>query len=278
MNTDKRRKQEELETRLAKEIAKNPDSGSFQKAYDEFHRYILENGVRDAPPEGCVYKKDLSLFDRICLGFIGEKKRVLDIGCGEGTLALACARRGNDVIGLDISTVLVQLANSKKGSLPIEFEVGDARDLQFPDQCFDVVICKDVIEHLPESSLDDHLREVGRVLRDGGVYMVYTPSRLLGDLSLGLHLKTYSIADLAPILRENELTVEPICHWLLLIGVRHRVSNRWLLSALIHYEKLLDRIKVARLLSIFGDAAYAIVPMVWLCAVKSPGLRAKKLS
>ena len=68
--------------------------------------------------------------------------RVLDVGCGPGRHALALARRGIDVVGVDLSEDFVALARDAAAvdGLPARFEVGDARELAY-DAEFDAVIC-----------------------------------------------------------------------------------------------------------------------------------------
>lgn len=64
--------------------------------------------------------------------------RVLDAGCGPGRHALALARRGYDVVGVDLSPDFIALAQQEKSSAT--FLVGDVRDLAYDDE-FDAVIC-----------------------------------------------------------------------------------------------------------------------------------------
>jgi SAM-dependent methyltransferase len=68
--------------------------------------------------------------------------RVLDVGCGPGRHALALARRGIDVVGVDRSRTFVALARSaaEEASLPATFVERDVRDLAY-DGDFDVVLC-----------------------------------------------------------------------------------------------------------------------------------------
>jgi len=68
--------------------------------------------------------------------------RVLDVGCGPGRHALALARRGIDVVGVDLSPDFVDLARAAAvaEALPARFEVLDVRDLAFVGQ-FDAAIC-----------------------------------------------------------------------------------------------------------------------------------------
>jgi SAM-dependent methyltransferase len=69
-------------------------------------------------------------------------EQVLDVGCGPGRHSLALARRGIDVVGVDLSEEFVALARDAATAekLPAHFEVGDVRDLAF-DGAFDAVIC-----------------------------------------------------------------------------------------------------------------------------------------
>src|SRR4030095_7856127 len=77
---------------------------------------------------------------------IGIKKgdRVLDLGCGDGTTALAGAGRGAEVLAFDIASNLVAAGNrraAEAGLKNLRFEEGDATNLQkVPDASFDVVV------------------------------------------------------------------------------------------------------------------------------------------
>jgi ubiquinone/menaquinone biosynthesis C-methylase UbiE len=68
--------------------------------------------------------------------------RVLDVGCGPGRHALALARRGIDVVGVDLSEDFIGLARESAAAedLPVRFVVGDVRELGY-DAEFDAVIC-----------------------------------------------------------------------------------------------------------------------------------------
>ena len=66
--------------------------------------------------------------------------RVLDVGCGPGRHAVALARRGITVHGVDLSPDFITLAEAAAGDLPATFEVLDVRDLAFAGE-FDAAIC-----------------------------------------------------------------------------------------------------------------------------------------
>ena len=68
------------------------------------------------------------------------RMRVLDAGCGPGRHSLALAQRGIDVLGIDLSPEFIALARAATGELPVEFRVGDVRDIA-AEADFDAVIC-----------------------------------------------------------------------------------------------------------------------------------------
>ncbi len=103
---------------------------------------------------------------------LGAARRVLDLGCGVGSLlhALAAAAPGAFVCGADRSEGMVRRA-------PASFPraVADAARLPFADRSFDAVTLAFMLFHVPEP--DRALREVLRVLRPGGVVGVATWGR-----------------------------------------------------------------------------------------------------
>jgi 2-polyprenyl-3-methyl-5-hydroxy-6-metoxy-1,4-benzoquinol methylase len=103
--------------------------------------------------------------------------RALDLGCGTGVVALALARRGFEVVGVDHSPEMLALARQKVAGagLQAELETGDVRSLRFGDREFDCITIQGLLHHLEE--LDPCLREATRVLRPGGFLYVSEPMR-----------------------------------------------------------------------------------------------------
>ena len=98
----------------------------------------------------------------------GEK--VLDLGCGDGTTALPAARRGADVLGVDIANNLVEAGNRRandEGLTNCRFQEGDATNLyELEDQSFDCVVSIFGAMFAPKPF--DVAREMVRVCRSGG--------------------------------------------------------------------------------------------------------------
>ena len=98
--------------------------------------------------------------------------RVLDFGCGPGTISSGLAARvaPGELHGVDMEPTQVELARSvaqAHGVTNATFCVGDVTDLSFPDDFFDVAHCHNVLMHVPDTAAV--LAEVKRVLKPGGI-------------------------------------------------------------------------------------------------------------
>ena len=96
--------------------------------------------------------------------------KVLDLGCGDGTTALPAARRGADVLGVDIARNLVEAGNRRAqehGLTNLRFQEGDACNLSgLADDMFDLVVSIFGAMFAPKPF--DVAKEVVRVTRPGG--------------------------------------------------------------------------------------------------------------
>lgn len=78
---------------------------------------------------------------------IGSEDKVLDIGCGNGSLAKDIAKVAKSVLGVDIDDKLIEKAKKKNGAPNLEYKALDAtKDLS--DQKFDVIVMSNVLEHI----------------------------------------------------------------------------------------------------------------------------------
>jgi len=102
-----------------------------------------------------------------------QNDRILEIGCGIGSIVSELSRQGYDITGTDISGEAIAYGLKKYGD--IKLQVQPAEDLQFEDQTFDVVLSFDLFEHI--ARIDRHISEVHRVLRMDGFYFFQTPNK-----------------------------------------------------------------------------------------------------
>ncbi len=98
--------------------------------------------------------------------------RVLDFGCGPGTISIGLAEAvaPGEVHGVDMEASQIDLARmfaKRYGRDNAVFHVGDVTDLPFEDDSFDVAHCHNVLMHVPDTQAV--LREVNRVVKPGGI-------------------------------------------------------------------------------------------------------------
>jgi ubiquinone/menaquinone biosynthesis C-methylase UbiE len=105
------------------------------------------------------------------LGRLRPGQRLLDVGCGPGTLTVDLARRvaPGEVVAIDrAEDILAQAKEHAAGQgVAVTFQAGDVYRLGFPDASFDVVHAHQVLQHLSDPVAA--LREMRRVARPGGV-------------------------------------------------------------------------------------------------------------
>ncbi|MBW2652451.1 MAG: class I SAM-dependent methyltransferase [Deltaproteobacteria bacterium] len=105
----------------------------------------------------------------------GKPGLILDIGCGLGFFVECCYKFGIPCIGLEGSEYAVQTAKKREPNFDVrQHDLADP--FPFEDESFSTVMCNEVIEHLPKEVAENALRESYRVLSEGGIIIVYSPS------------------------------------------------------------------------------------------------------
>ena len=109
------------------------------------------------------------------LPHLREGQRLLDVGCGPGTLSLDLARLvgPGEVVAEDLSEDVLEIAEAyrrERGATNLRFRAGDVYALDHPDDSFDVAHAHQLLQHLARPA--DALRELARVTRPGGLVAV----------------------------------------------------------------------------------------------------------
>lgn len=96
-------------------------------------------------------------------------QRLLDAGCGLGHAAREMAAYvvpDGEVVALDVSAPLVELAARRENGVPVSYRVGNVSALDYPDESFDAVRCERVLQHVADP--DGAIAELIRVTRRAG--------------------------------------------------------------------------------------------------------------
>ncbi len=143
-------------------------------------------------------------------GAIKPGAHVLDVACGTGNTAIPAARVGANVIGIDIAANLLEQARKRAAAeqLPVKFEEGDAEELPYPDQTFDVVMTMFGAMFAPRP--ERVAAELLRVCKPGGMIAManWTPEGFVGkSFRITSKLVPPSPGIPAPVLWGDEQTV-----------------------------------------------------------------------
>jgi len=130
-------------------------------------------GLYDSKPG---FRDRLNLFVGSLESVLPPPARVLDFGCGPGVMALALARRGYEVVGLDGAPRMIEQARAEAargGIANARFAAVNAGEVGVPPGSFDAVVCSSVIEYVAD---DERLiAELVRAVRPGGYLLISVP-------------------------------------------------------------------------------------------------------
>lgn len=133
-------------------------------------RYDIERYYSDSHPlVRWIEERRLRLLHRCAAATAGD--RVLEVGCGAGHVLHRF--HGTDRTGVDLSPAMLQRARTRLGPA-VRLLRGSAEALPLPDAAFDVIICTEVLEHVPHP--DRAIAELMRVAAPGARIVVSIPN------------------------------------------------------------------------------------------------------
>jgi ubiquinone/menaquinone biosynthesis C-methylase UbiE len=163
----------------------------YETLADEYDERIPGNGVVD----------DMFTDSEInfLLGKIRAEDEVLDMGCGTGRFTIPLAERVKAVSGLDLSPMMLATARKKLADqgLAADLREGDMAALPFADGSFDVVVSMLAMMHIPREDRQQVFREVARVLRPGGRFLVGVKNTVFERMFRGDRFAAVDITDVA---------------------------------------------------------------------------------
>ncbi|MDP2696275.1 MAG: class I SAM-dependent methyltransferase [bacterium] len=134
------------------------------RGYDELADHMADGGLA------------YSFYNKVATFSRPYRGHILDVGCGSGILLQRAGRladAGTKFYGLDISPKLCDLTRANNPEA--EVSCGDAEDMSYDDNKFDMVLMTEALEHMLD--YNKSLSEVRRVLKPGGKFIVTVPNR-----------------------------------------------------------------------------------------------------
>jgi SAM-dependent methyltransferase len=106
---------------------------------------------------------------------------VLELGCGTGSFTLELARSGADVVAIDVSPELLEIANANCSAPNVRYQIQNAYALSYSERVFDSVVGSSVLHHL---EIKEALQEIYRVLKPGGAIYFTEPNMLNPQIAI----------------------------------------------------------------------------------------------
>lgn len=146
------------------------------------------------------------------LAALSAGERVLDVGCGTGSLAIAlkgAVGPTGSVLGIDASPEMIDVArrNASKAGVDVNFQLALGEAIPFAKGTFDLVVSQLAVHHLPDDLKPSAFGEMYRVLKPGGRCLIVdfeppksVPGRLVARMVLGSVMMQINVADYRTLL------------------------------------------------------------------------------
>lgn len=113
--------------------------------------------------------------------------KIIDCGCGAGEYLFALSDLGADVWGIEYEEGKIAKFQEKHRHLSDRVISGDIEKINFDDNSFDLALLNEVLEHVPDDK--QTLREIYRILKPGGLLILFSPNRIYPFETHGVYRK-----------------------------------------------------------------------------------------
>lgn len=168
---------------------------------------------------------------------------VLDIGIGTGRNSYLLSNRGAIIEGIDMSDGMMSKARKKLEGRKANFTLADAgKDLPFPSNIFDYVICVRVLKYI--KNWRNTIKDVSRVLKKDGIFVLeISNSYSVQRLGINKNYFLFDMKDVQEILEKEGFRIENIkAGTRIAFPIYKRVNNVMVLNIITSFEGLLDNI------------------------------------
>lgn len=114
-------------------------------------------------------------------GHLKPEMTVLELGCGTGYFTRELARSGADIVAIDVSPELLEIARTNCSAPNVRYEIQNAYALSYSNATFDSVVGSSVLHHL---EIEEAVREIYRVLKSGGTIYFTEPNMLNPQIAI----------------------------------------------------------------------------------------------
>lgn len=157
-----------MQQRIAKEI--------------QHGRFLVKHGAGEIWNwEGPAGKMRWARRVKMLSNHLGPGMSVLEVGCGTGYFTRELARSGADIVAVDVSPELLEMARADCPAKNVYYEIQNACALSYPDAAFDSVVGSSVLHHL---EIKEAVREFHRVLKPRGTIYFTEPNMLNPQIAI----------------------------------------------------------------------------------------------
>jgi 2-polyprenyl-3-methyl-5-hydroxy-6-metoxy-1,4-benzoquinol methylase len=148
----------------------------------EHGRILAQNGAGEIWNwEGHAGKLRWARRVRMLSNHLRVGMQVLELGCGTGYFTRELARSGADIVAVDVSPELLEIAKADCSAPNVGYEIQNACAMSYRDVVFDSVVGSSVLHHL---EIEAALREIYRVLKVGGTIYFTEPNMLNPQIAI----------------------------------------------------------------------------------------------